>query len=402
MAIEFKSATEVAEEYLLEVKTIKPDVNVDQEDSDWWIRSRIVGGTVSGVYADQDLIANDAFPQRARQDAVERFLDLYFQGTFIQATPAQGNVIVTGDPDATIPAGMEFLYSPNGNTYQVVETTTLPSATGGSVTGKAFVTSVATGQSQNLRAFAALVVSSPPAGIQSAAQVDEDGLADARDTETLQQARERILLRIRQPLSVGRESDYIQYAIEADPAVVSASVRRYPFGLGTVGVYITSGTTDIDAAVDNGDDITIIPSDALVDTVQAYLEINKPVTDCVTVFKPAELPIDVTVEVRYKQGDGTTILTGQTLTQEELVIREVRRALYKTPVGGRVFDGVGYIVASEIEETIDVALSSDPVTVGTIPILLDRQVQNLAATGTNRMILPNEAPTMGSVQVITL
>lgn len=398
MAIQVKTPSQVAQEYLDELKALKPSVNVNQTDNDWWIRSRVVGSVISGVYADQRLLSDDPFPPRARRDALEKHLELYLERGFNPATQAQGNVGVTGDLGASISVGLQFTYAPNGNAYVSTEAVTLTSAIPGGASGVVPVQSVAAGQNQNLTDGAALSISSPPAGIQAAALV-LGGLSDARDPETEAEAKDAVVTRIRQPLSVGRDSDYEQYAREADPAVVSASVSRYPFGLGTVGVYITSGTTDIDAAVDAGESVNIIPSDALVETVQEYLEENKPVTDCVTVFKPAAIPIDVTVKVRYRQGNGATILTGQTLTQDQLVEREVKRALYKHPVGGRVFDGEGFVVASEIEETIDAKLSADPVTVGSIPILLDRQVLDLSASGINRKVLPNEAMIPGTILI---
>lgn len=401
MAITIKTPSDVADEYLVELKALKPSVNVNQTDNDWFIRSRVVGGVGAGIYADQRLLADDPFPQKARQDAVEKHLELYLERGFNSATQGVGNVGVTGDLGSSVTTGVQFTYTPNGNTYLATDDVVLSDDIGGGqASGEVPVQSVAAGQNQNLTAGAPLSISSPPAGIQAAAVV-LDGISDARDPESLAEAKTAVVTRIRQPLSVGRESDYEQYAKDADPSVVSASVSRYPFGLGTVGVYITSGTTDIDKAVDNGDAVNIIPSDALVETVQEFLQVNKPVTDCVTVFKPSAIPIDVTVRVRYRQGDHNTILTGQTLTQKELVQREVYRSLYKSPVGGRVFDGVGYVVASEIEETIDAKLSSDPVTVGTIPILLDRQVSDLSATGVNRKILPNEATIPGTISVIT-
>lgn len=395
MAIQFKTPTQVSQQYLLELKGLKPELNTDQEDNDWFIRSRVIGGVAAGIYADQRLLSNDAFPQRARRDAILRYLELYFQEGFEPATAANGVVGITGDPGSTITQGTEFLYEPNGNTYQATETIVLVGTT-----GQVEATSVATGQAQNLLAGAALTLPSAPNGIEGTAVVLES-FSDAREEETIEQARARILARIREPLSVGRVSDYEQYALEASSSVVNSSVRRYPFGFGTVAVYITSGTTDIDAAVDNGDVINIIPSQNLIDTVQAYLDINRPVTDCVTVLPPTALPVDVDVRVRFAQGDASTILSGQTLTQGELVQREVKRALYKMPVGGRVFGASGYVVASEIEETIDVGLSAEPVSQGVLQILVDRQVLDLSLTGHNRLILPNEAPTPGTINILT-
>lgn len=399
---DFKLPSEIGDDYLTQLKTLKPDVNISQEDSDWWIRSRVVGGVAAGIYADQRLISNDAFPQNARPDAILRFLDLYFQGGYIPATQSEGNVSVTGQSGTTISAGVQFLYQPNGNVYQSIETVVLPSVTGGDpVTGLVPVQSVAAGQDQNLLPFAPLTVSSPPAGLNQIAEVDEDGLSDARDPETDSQARARIIQRIRTPLSVGRVSDYIQYAQEASNSVTSASVLRFPFGLGTVAVYITAGTTNIDSAIDNDQPITVIPSDALVEEVQAFLDINKPVTDCVTVAKPVPVDIDVTVQVKYANGLGSTVNTGQTLTQDELVQREVRRAIYKTPVGGRVIGASGYLVASEIEQTIDLKLSAESPETGTVPILLDRQVLPLSTSGYNRGLLPNEVCIPGTITVVS-
>ena len=400
--IGIKPPSEIAQDYLDELKLLKPGLNVDQQDSDWWIRSRVVGSVLAGVYADQRLISNDAFPQRARHDALRRFLEEYFgdqgvQGDFLPATQAQGNVAVTGDPGQVVSQGLQAVYPPNGNTYISLSTVTLDAIAG---TGVIPFKSSAAGQAQNLSDGAILNLPSPPTGLQATASVS-GGLSDARDPETDTEARARILIRIREPLGVGRVSDYIQYAMAADPAVVSASVARFPYGLGTVGVYITSGTTNVDAAIDAGEAISVIPSDALVATVQAFLEINRPVTDCVTVLKPVAVPINVTVAARYAQGSGATILSGQTLTQDQLVQREVHRALYKTPVGGRVMGATGFVVASDIEETIDIKLSGEPFVAGAIPILLDRQVYPLSATGYNRALQPNETPIPGTITVVS-
>lgn len=399
-AIDLKLPSAVGDDYLTELAALKPSVNTKQKDSDWWIRSRVVGGVVSGLYADQRLIANDAFPQRARHDALARFLDLYFAGGFLPATPAQGDVIITGTPGQVVLQSMQMTFPSNGNAYTVTANTALPASTGTSVTGFVPVQSVAAGQTQALLPGAILNISSPPAGIQPTAIVGTDGLTDARDPETDDQARARIVQRIRQPLSVGRVSDYIQYAEEANPSVTSAFVLRYPFGLGTVAVYVTAGTTNIDSAIDNGQPISVIPSQSLIDEVQAYLDINRPVTDCVTVLAPVAVAVNVSVEVNYANGTGSTIPSGQTLTQEQLVQREVRRAIYKTPVGGRVIGASGYLVASDIEQTIDVKLSAEEAETGSIPILLDRQVLPLAASGFNRALLPSEVPIPGTITVI--
>lgn len=397
MAIDLKTPDDIADEYLTHLKGLKPSVNTAQTDSDWYIRSKVVGGLISGVYADQRLLASDAFPQSARREALERHLETYFNEGFSEATAAVGNVKVTGTLGSVVPENTEFLYEPNSNVYLSTSAVTLSAAS-----GVVPVQSVNKGQDQNLLEGAELTLSSPPAGIDSTAVVYGGNLSDGTNDESEDEAAARILARIRTPLAGGKVTDYQQWATDADPSVVSANVVRFPFGLGTVGVYITAGTSDIDTALDNGEPIVLNPSDALINKVQEYIETQNPVTDCVYVSGPNLLPVDVTVRVRLVVGDLSTIPSGQTLTQEELIQREVKRALYKTPIGGRKFGTSGFVVASEIEEVIDLALSSSPYTIGTQQLLSDRQVDDLSATGANLMILGNQQPVPGTITIIEI
>lgn len=403
MAINFKTPDEVAEQYMTHLKGLKPEINKDQADSDWWVRGRVVGGVMSGLYADQRKIADDAFPQSARREALGKHLDLYFGASFKEAQQSVGTMGVTGSVGSVISIGNEVNYEPNGNTYQATENVTLTTVLSGSTaSGEVPVKSVASGQDQNLLAGAALKFATPPAGVNVNAIALTD-FSDGRDIETNEEASARILTRVRNPLSGGTESDYEQWAVEADPSVSSASIIRHPYGPGTVGVVITAGTTDIDKAINDGDAIVRIPSDALVDEVSDYIDAKNPLTDCVTVFKPVEKSVNVTVKVRFADGGLNTIPAGQTLTQKQLVEREVRRAIYKTPAGGRRFGSTGFVVASEIEEVIDSNLSALPYTEGEIAqILVDRQVQDLSASGPNLTILQTEIAEPGTITVLEL
>lgn len=402
MAIEFKSPTQVADEYLLHLKSLKPEINTEQTDSDWWIKSQVLGGVISGAYSDQRAVANDAFPQSARREAVEKHLETYFDSGFTQPTKSNGFALfksTDGSTGQTAAAGtLELVYNPNGNTYTNTEDILIDSPTGSPF----LIQSIGTGQDQNLLEGTELTISSVPTGFNSIATVFDGPLADGRDVETTQEAAERVLLRIREPIRGGTKIDYEQWALEADDAVTSVNILRYPQGFGSVGVIVAAGTTNIDEAIDNGDPIVLIPSSVLLETVYNYIETQRPLTDYVIVYSPVETLVDVTVNVRYSQGDGTTILDGQTLTQEELVIREVKRAIYKTPAGGRRIGASGFVLASEIEETIDVKLSNTTIVTGEIPMLSDRQVEDLTSSGVNRTILVNEIAIPGNITVVEL
>lgn len=386
----------IAAQYLLHLKTLKPDVNVDQTDSDWYVRAQVLGGVFSGIYADQLNISNDPFPQSARHEALEKLLNMWFGSGFIQPTVSNGFVNVSAASGSSITAGIQFTYEPNGNIYAVDQTFDFGSAT----TGTVHVVSVATGASQNLLAGAQLTLTSPPAGVNSTGTVAVGNIADGRDMETDPEAATRILLRLRTPLAGGKVSDYQSFALAADPSVVSATILRFPFGFGTVGVVITAGTTDIDDAINNGEPVIQTPSQQLLDSVTAYINNLKPITDCVSVFGAQALPINVSVNVNFTTGDASTIPAGQTLTQGELVQREVQRALYKMPPGGRVISASGFVLASEIEDVLDAGLGNTVYNQGIYAqILSDRQVLALSATGENLGILAIQQPNPGTISV---
>ena len=396
MELEFKSPDVIADEYLLHLKSLKPDINDKQTDSDWFIKSRVNGGIVAGVYSDNRKIADDAFPQLARRDGLDRHLFVHFNGSFTQPTESNGQALFTGATGSTVENGVELTYEPNGNSYVTDEEQIIEQASGVLVS----VISIGTGQDQNLLEGAELTVNSPPAGVDSTATVSGGPLSDGRNVETDQEAAERVLDRIREPIRGGTEGDYEQWAIEADDSVTRATILRFSNGLGTVGVVITAGTTDINTAIDNGDPIIVVPSSDLIQKVRDYLNTKRPVTDCVSVLPPIEVGQDVTVKVRFSQGDKDTILAGQALTQGELVEREVTRALYSHPVGGVKFGVSGFVVASRIEEVIDLNLSVEPHTVGSNPIVIDRQVSDLSATGINRTVLANEVVIPGVLNIV--
>lgn len=397
MALIFPTPSEIADQYLTVLKSLKPEVDIKKVDSDWYIRSRVVGGVISGVYADQRKIADDAFPQAARREALDKHLNTYFNESFIQPQPAHGDVGVTGDIGTVISIGTEFLYEPSGNTYLSLEEVTLDA-----VTGVVPVQSVDTGQSQNLLIGADLVCSTPPAGLNSAA-VAYTAMADGRDVETNEEAAARILSFIRQPPAGGTATDYERFAREGSDSVVDANVIRYLNGLGTLGIIITAGTTDIDAALNSGDAVVRQPSSDLLEQVQAYINVVKVETDCVTVSGPNSVNLDVTVNVRFISGDLTTIDPTSGLTYEELVQREVKRAIYKTPPGGRIFGASGFVVCAELEEVLDEGLSALPYAVGTYAqILVDRQVENLDGANPNLLLGSADMAEPGIITVVEM
>lgn len=371
MAIVIKTPRQVAQEFLDNLKALRPEINTDQTDSDWWIRSRVIGGVIGGVYADLSRVSNDAFPQSARREAVDRHLQVYFGSGLRPAQPAVGNVGVTGNASGiTVNVNTQFIHPATSQTYISTETVILQS-----VTGSIPVQSVTAGADQNLNTGTTLTISAPPGGLNSASVILSPGLTDGADVETTEAGAARVLAQIRNPSRGGTETDYANWAVASDVRVIGAVVNRHVYGLGTVQVIISAGTNAIDDAVDNDLPIVVQPSEELKEIVHDYIDAINPVCDAVYIDGPTELAIDVTCKVAFVAGNKDTLVENTTITQGHLVVREIQRALYKTPIGGRVINGVAALRAADIEEQIDYNLSSAPYAVGLkYQIVGDRQV----------------------------
>lgn len=387
-----KTTDDIFGEYRAYLKGLKPTANVDQNDSDWWIRGRVWSGVLSGVYADIEKNAQDAFPQNARREAVLRWIFAYFnENSFTPATVAEGSVALTGSGTSPFTAGLQMTHAASGNVYSVTANGALVAGV-----GTATIQSVLAGQSQNLDPGTVLSISSPPAGINSTATVGAAGIIDGTNEEDEERGSARILARMRSSARGGSVADYTVWALSV-AGVTSVSIVRYIAGLGTVGAIITSGTTDIDAALDANLSITFTAGADLIAATQAYLESVCPETDCPLVFSVDELAVNVTATVKFITGTKSTVLSGQTLTQGELVQREIKRAIYKTPTGGTrtsAASAQGYLLKKTIEDMIDSKLSAAGTVIGdTLQIVTDRIIADLDGVNANKSI-------GGSVRVI--
>ena len=390
MGINIKTPSQVAQEYLDNLKVLRPEVNTAQTDSEWWVRSRVIGGLLSGVYADINRVSNDAFPQSARRESVDKHLQVQFGSGLRQPTSAIGFALVSATASgAVVAVNTQFVHELSGQSYGVTETITLSA-----VTGNIPIRSFGTGQVQNLVTGTTLKILGGPVGLSTTATVIDPGLTDARDAETTQDGALRVLQKIRNPSRGGTSTDYVNWAVAADARVLSCVVNRFPYGLGSVGLVISAGTNDIDAAIDADLPVIVTPSSELKEIVRQYVEALNPICDLVYVDGPTETSINVTAKIAFTSGTKDTVVTGTGgKTQGQLVIREIRRAIYKTPIGGREINGVKALRISDIEEQIDAKLSSSPYTVGTAwQFVGDRQVT--ASGGT-----PNVSMDVGDVAV---
>lgn len=403
----FPTPSQILTQYLAYLKSIKPSLNTNDQNSDFVIRGKGISGLVSGLYGDQAKVNGDTFISSARPEALSldgQDFALPPQTATLADSPA---VSVPGTNGTIVSVGqLTFLYLPTGVLYT--------NTTGGTVasgTVSVAIQALATGQIGNVALPDSLQIVAPPSGIGTTANLI-DAIADGADPETTDSYRARLLLREQSPPAGGNQTDYVNFAFAASNAVRSAFVRRFGRGLGTVDVYITTGTTNIDTAVTQGLSIVRIPSSTVLNQVQAYYNANVPLTDCPAIYAPTELDVPVTVAVDLAAGITMSTIPSDSvnnplnLTVAQLIRREVGRPLYKLPVGGRLIPGnaSGVVPAADIEQSLDVWLSAviDPntgIAIGIIPVLADRQVAPLNGAQYDLPIIASQLPAPGTVTI---
>lgn len=403
----FPTPTQIQAQYFQILQSLKPSINVNDPNSDFVIRGNVFAAFVSGVYGDQAKVDGDTYFSTARPESLTLHgLDLNLPQSPATIATSPG-VQVTGT-DGTIvnPGDLSLVYLPTGLLYT--------NTTGGTVSGGVLTVSAqanSAGQIGNVSVGSTLQIVSPPTGIQTTATLTS-AMADGADAETPDAYRSRLLNRLQQPPSGGNANDYRNFAFAADPSVRTALVRRFGRGLGTVDIYITTGTTDIDTAVTQGLSIVRVPSSGTISTVQAYYNAQAPITDCPMVYGPTQINQNVTLKIDLAANVLLTTVPSDPVNNPlgldvaQLIVREVGRALYKVPVGGWPIPGFtnGFVIAAYIEQSLDVWLSAevDPNTglpIGIIPVLADRQVQPLNPPSTNQSLTGNQIVAPGTITV---
>ncbi len=181
---------------------------------------------------------------------------------------ATGNAAVTGTTGTVIPAGTE-LQSTDGNIY--VTNTVVTIAEG---VGTIALTAQTANADSNDDGGITLSFVSPITDIDDTATVDSSGLDGGLDIEDVEDWRERILLRKRQPPHGGALHDYIAWMLEVAGVTRAWSFSLYQ-GLGTIGATFVR---------DNDDDL--IPSATVRATVRAYIIKHEDPTTGITVGIP--------------------------------------------------------------------------------------------------------------------
>lgn len=151
--------------------------------------------------------------------------------------------------------------------------------------------------------------------------------------------RDRLLQKIRNPITSGNRNHYVYWAKQVQGVGDAKCVERWD-GPGTVKVVILSDTSDV-------------PTDEVVAAVQAHIEEERPV--CVEVTVAKAQPLDVVIDITVAMEDGYSLEDLQRAIEDDIrsylsgiAFSGAQLSYYR--VGDRIFnaDGVGDIIAYTI------------------------------------------------------
>jgi len=238
----------------------------------------VCAGAFYIMYGVIQKLSRDILPDQASNDWVDRHGRVWGLERR-QATFATGNVTFTGEAGTSIPEGTIIQHPETGSEYSTDEEVNFVGV--GVLSQSVSVTANEPGIESNIPADSILLLVSPISGIESEA-VTLQGIVGGTSTETDDAYRERILERIRLPVSGGNKFDYIRWAKEV-PGVIKAWVFPSFLGAGTVGVVIKS------------------ESEELASQVQDHISKKMPVTANVNIeqfvfpYKPSNLQYSISI-----------------------------------------------------------------------------------------------------------
>lgn len=267
------------------------------------VLAKVWAGSVHMLHGHLDFLSKQLFADTAIAEFLLRIASLYgivqaaatFAAGPVTATGTNGSVIITGT-----------LLVVDGIEYRVTADATIASGT-----ATVQLQAVLSGAAGNQLVGVVLSFESPVAGVATTVTVaGTDGITGGFDQESIEEVRDRLILRLREPPEGGAEQDYIGWAL-AVAGVTRAWVYRYENGLGTVVVRFVSD--------DPVTGVVTLPNPTLVAAVQSALAAQRPTTAEVTAVAPTSLAVAFTIHL---VPDTSALRTAVTAELTDLLRRE--------------------------------------------------------------------------------
>ncbi len=345
MSFDRPTLPELVEQQLLEIEARLPGAEARLRQSNLNVLARVFAGGLHQQYGFLDWLSRQCFPDSADDEFAERWANIWLLNGRKPAVIAQGTVHLSGNAGAVLPAG-SVLVSSAGLEYQTLAEVTLGAGGADVAIGARVV-----GAAGNAPAGAALTLTNPVAGINGSAIVTAPGLTQGSDIEPIVDLRQRVLRRIQTPPQGGSVTDYVQWATSV-AGVTRAWVLPMQLGVGTVVVLF----------VRDGDSV-IIPDVSEIATVQAAIDLVRPVTAAVTVLAPTPKICNFTIQLTPSS---VAVKAAVTASLQSLLAREA--APGKTLLISQIREAIS-TAAGEIDNVLTVPSANVTHTALEMPVM---------------------------------
>jgi uncharacterized phage protein gp47/JayE len=260
-------------------------VNLKGSDARLWpnnvnVSAKVMAGQTFENFSFLQWISEQILVSSASGEFVERHAREYGMAR-LPATFAIGAVVVSGDPNIAVPAGI-VLQRADGITYDVVSA----GVTDGDGNVTLQVSARSAGKAGNAVADVALTMTAPLDRLNAQAVVASAGIGAGADLESIESLRARVLFRKRLPPHGGAVHDYVAWAREINGVTrVFVDPVTQDNGRTSVGVWFL-----MDDTYPNG-----IPQGSDVANLAAYIDTVRPAGALVDVAAPIAQPVDFTI-----------------------------------------------------------------------------------------------------------
>lgn len=381
---DYITAKEATEAYFTQIKSLNPSINPESEGSDFWAKGNAIGNMISGLSQTIYLRAQDTFVQTSSGEGVDVQLAQWGQIPRHGALPASGSCKVSVLPAESfvIPKDAPLTYQLTNSVYTVVEDTVVSTT----VYTEIPVHSQKVGVGFQVPKGEVLKLNAP---INNYSELTVDTMTDGSEIESDLHCISRLLTNIQQPRLGGAVGDYETWASSIENVTGAKAIPNLQFS-GSVSVIVLAGGSDINTILETPATAELSydrsASASLLVHVRDYIETQRPVqanflvNGVTTQIVPASGET-LNVQVSLAQGLSldseipNTLEEGQHIIIKNLIMREIRRAIIESPLGGTSEGGETYILISDIAQTLDVGLSGSPLYSGLYgSVLLDRKV----------------------------
>lgn len=294
MSIVLETRGEIRERLRAVLKALRPEI-LTSGDTDEGAMIETVVEAVFGQEVNVKAIATDVFPTTAAEAAL-----LEHAKARLGSNPRKGATVasgtdalrITGTAGTVVDLGETLVHS-GGTRYKTTESGTI--GAGGTV--DVDVESIDTGTQCNLEPGEELLFESPPAGVQSTAEIVV-ALTGGENQEDIEDLRVRLLHAFQSPPAGGRMSDYWAWAM-----AVTGVEHAYVYGPSNVDLDGRRGLGTIDVAVlKAGSGAARIPGADLVAACDDAIEQRAPTSSDWSVLIPGTDAVDMNVQLEPEVG----------------------------------------------------------------------------------------------------